>query len=175
MLYGIISHYVGVKALGYLAFDTVERATADEEDVACIDLKVLLIGMLAPALGRNIHGSAFEQFQQTLLHTLTTHVARDAGVVGLTCHLVYLIDEHYAPFGLFHIAIGHLEQTTQYALHVLAHITGFGEHRSVHYSKRHIKQAGYGASQQCLACSCRADHDDVTLLYLNSVICHLTL
>src|SRR5262249_59821407 len=54
-----------------------ERAAADEEDVARIDLDVLLLGVLAAALRRNVADSAFQHLQEGLLDALTAHVAGD--------------------------------------------------------------------------------------------------
>ena len=45
-----------------------ERAAADEQDVRRVHLDVLLLGMLAAALRRNVGDGAFEHLQQGLLH-----------------------------------------------------------------------------------------------------------
>ena len=42
---------MGVESLGDLLLDAVEGTAADEEDVVGIDLNVVLIGVLASALG----------------------------------------------------------------------------------------------------------------------------
>src|SRR5690606_32796884 len=45
-------------------FEPVEGTTADEEDVAGVDLDVLLLRMLTPALWRHRSGSPFQDLQQ---------------------------------------------------------------------------------------------------------------
>ena len=46
------------------------RSPADEEDVRGVHLDVLLLGMLAPALGRHVGHGALEHLQEGLLHAL---------------------------------------------------------------------------------------------------------
>jgi hypothetical protein len=48
--------------------DTDERAAADEQDVARVDLDVLLLGMLAATLRRDVADRALEHLEQRLLH-----------------------------------------------------------------------------------------------------------
>ena len=48
--------------------------------------------VLAAALGRHIGRRAFEHLEQSLLHALARHVARDGQVLGLAGHLVDLVD-----------------------------------------------------------------------------------
>src|SRR5439155_2276464 len=45
-----------------------ERAAADEQDVRRVDLDVLLLGMLASALRRDVADRPFEHLQQRLLN-----------------------------------------------------------------------------------------------------------
>src|SRR6186997_1667129 len=54
-----------------------ERAAADEQDVAGVDLEELLMGVLASALGRDVGDRAFEDLQERLLHAFARDVARD--------------------------------------------------------------------------------------------------
>jgi hypothetical protein len=67
-------------------------AAADEQDVGRVDLQEFLLRMLAPALRRNGSGRAFHQLQQSLLHALARHVARDRRIVRLAADLVDLVD-----------------------------------------------------------------------------------
>ena len=66
-----------IEALCYLAFYTVECTAAYKKDVPGIYMDIVLVGMFAPALWRNIDDRAFEQFEQSLLHTLSAHIACD--------------------------------------------------------------------------------------------------
>jgi hypothetical protein len=51
-------------------FQAGERAAADEQDVGRVDLQEVLVGVLAPALGRHAGHGAFDQLEQGLLHAL---------------------------------------------------------------------------------------------------------
>ena len=55
----------------------VEGAAADKQDVGGVDLDELLLGMLAPALGRHVGHRALQDFQQRLLHALAADVPGD--------------------------------------------------------------------------------------------------
>lgn len=84
---------MGVESSGYLGLDAVERSTTDEEDVLCVHLCVVLVRVLASALGGYVDHRAFEELEESLLHALAADVARDAGVVRLAGYLVDLVDE----------------------------------------------------------------------------------
>ena len=162
-----VSHRPRVEPLGDLAFDAVERAAADEEDVACVDLYEFLVGMLAPALRRNVDRRPFENFQQRLLHPFARDVARDGGVVAFAGDLVDLVDEDDAPFGGRHVVGSDLQQPREDALHVLAHVAGFGEHRCVDDGEGHVQQPCDGARHKRLARTRGADQHDVRLVDLD--------
>ena len=85
-----------------------------------------------------------------MLDALTADVARYRGVVGLAGYLVYLVDEDDASLGCLDVVVGHLQQSCQNALDILADIAGLGEHRSVDDGKGHVEQLGNGACQQRL-------------------------
>ena len=131
---------------------------------------IVLVGVLASALWRHVHHCSLEQLEQALLHALAAHVARDAWVVGLARNLVNLVDEDDAALRRLHVVVGHLQQARENALHVLAHVSRLGEHRCVYDGERHLQQFCYGACEQRLARTGRADHDDVALLYLHAVV-----
>src|SRR5207245_4267260 len=80
------------RLFAHAAFDdlveTLERATADEQDVGCVDLDEVLVWVLATALRRDVRDGALEYFQQGLLDALAGHVARYRGVVALALDLV---------------------------------------------------------------------------------------
>ena len=90
---------MSVHALCYLTLYTIESSSANKQDVACVNTNILLVGMLASTLRRHIDDGSFEQFQQTLLHTFSTHVAGNGGIIRLTRYLVYLINKDNATLG----------------------------------------------------------------------------
>ena len=161
---------MGVQTLGYLALDAVEGSAADEQDVACIHVDVVLVGVLTASLGRYIDHRTLEQLQQSLLYAFTANVARDAGIVALACYLVYLVDEDNASLGCINVIVGHLKQAAEDALHVFAHVASLGEDRGIHDGEGHLEQFGDCAGQQRLAGSRGANHHDIALLNLHTVI-----
>ena len=82
----------GIGALLDQLFQPVEGTAADKEDVLGVDLDELLLGVLAPALGRHIAHRTLQDLQQRLLHALAAHVPGDGGVLRLAGDLVDLID-----------------------------------------------------------------------------------
>ena len=119
--------------------------------------------MLASSLRRHVHHRAFQQFQQSLLHSFSAHVAGNGRVVALAGNLVDFIDEHDSPFGLFHIVVSHLQQTRKNALNVLSYIPSLRQHGRIHDGERYLQQFGNAAGQQRLAGTGASHHDDVRL------------
>ena len=58
-----------------------ERTATYKENVGGVHLNVLLLGMLAPALWRDVGDGALKHLQQRLLHALAGDVAGDRDVV----------------------------------------------------------------------------------------------
>ena len=159
-----------IEALGNLAFDTIESATADEQDILGIYRNHALLGMLASTLRRYVHDGTLQQFEQALLHTLTTHVTCDGWVVTLAGNLVNLVDKHDASFGSLHVVVSHLQQACQDALDILTHIARFGQYCSIDNGKRYTEELGDGTCQKCLARTSSTHHDNVGLLDLHLVV-----
>ena len=157
---------MGIEALGNLLLYAVEGSTTDEEDILRIHRNHLLLGVLASALRRYVDHRTLEQLEQTLLHTLTAHIARNGWIVALAGYLVNLVNEYDASLGSLHVIVGHLEQSGEDTLDVFAHIACLGEHRGIHDGEGHLEQLGDGACQQRFARTGAAHDDDVTLLYL---------
>ena len=161
---------LGIHALRDLALDTVESTSADKEDVFRIDLNHLLLGVLASSLRRHVDDRSLEHLEQTLLHALSAHVARDRGVLGLTGDLVHLIEEDDTALGFGYIVVRILQQAHEQRLHVFAHITGLGQGSRITDSKRHLQHLGYRTREKGLTRTGRTDEKNVTLLDLHVVI-----
>ena len=138
---------MSVHTLCYLPLDTIEGTSTDEEDVSRVNLYIILVRMLSSTLGRHIDVSTLEEFEQSLLYTLTAYITSDGGVVGLTGQLVDLIDKHDTPFCGLHVVVGHLQQTGENTLHILAHISGLSKHGSVDDGERNIEKTCDGTCQ----------------------------
>ena len=82
-----------------IVVETDERAAADEQDVARVDLQEVLLGVLAAALGGDVGHGALDDLQERLLHAFAAHVARDGRVVALARDLVDLVDVDDAALG----------------------------------------------------------------------------
>ena len=89
----LITHHTGVEARADDALDAVEGACTDEEDLLCIDLDKLLLGMLATTIRGDVDDAPLEELEKTLLNPFTTHITSDGGVVAFAGYLVDLIDE----------------------------------------------------------------------------------
>ena len=150
-------------------FEPLERAAADEQDVARVDLEVLLLRVLAPALRRHVGHRALEDLQQRLLHAFARHVARDRRVAALAADLVDLVDVDDALFGRRDVVVGGLQQPDEDILHVLADVAGFGQRRGVGDGERHVQVARQRLRQQRLARAGAAEHQDVALVDLDAV------
>ena len=96
-----------------------------------VHLDVLLLGVLAAALRRDVGDGAFEHLQQGLLHALAGDVAGDRDVVAGLADLVDLVDVDDAALGGFEVEVGGVQQLQQDVLDVLADVAGLGERGGV--------------------------------------------
>ena len=146
-----------------------EGTAHDEQDIAGIHADEFLLGMLAAALGRDVGLGAFDDLEQGLLHAFTGHVTGDGGAVALAGDLVDLVDVDDALAGGFDVVVGILQQLHQDVLHILAHVTGFGQGRGVGDGKGHAQHLGQGLGQQGLAAAGGPHQQDVALFQLHVV------
>lgn len=143
------------------------RSSADEEDVAGVDLDVLLLGMLASPLGRDVGDGSFEHLEQGLLHTFAGDVTGDRDVLACLPDLVDFVDEDDAPLSGFDIEVGSVEQLEEQVLDVFANVSGFGQRGGITDREGHLQVLGDGACQQCLTGTGRTDEHDVRLFDLD--------
>src|SRR6185503_10891853 len=108
--FGSESHRLPIQALLDDVFKSDKRSTADEQDVARIDLNELLVWMLASALGWHVGNGSFDELEQSLLHPFARDVAGDGRAVALAADLVDFIDVHNASLGPFHIVVCRLQE-----------------------------------------------------------------
>ena len=139
LLLGSVADDAGVEPLGNLFLNTLECASADEEDVGSIDRYHLLLRVLAAAGGGYVDDAALKELEHGLLHAFSGDIAGDGGIVTLAGYLVYLVDEDDASLGPGHVIVSGLEQTGQNALHVLAHVSCLGQHGSVDDGEGYIE------------------------------------
>ena len=125
--------------------------------------------MLAAALGRNAGDRAFDELQQRLLHALAGDIAGDGRILRLAADLVDFVDIDDAALGALHVVVGALEELEDDVLHVLAHVTGFGQRGGIGDGERNIEDPGKGLRQKGLADTSGADQQDVALLELDLV------
>src|SRR5205823_6506102 len=100
-------------------------AAANEENVGSVDLDVLLLGVLASTLGRNVANRPFQHLEQGLLDAFTAHVAGDADVLTGLGDLVDFVDIDDAALGGFDVKVSGVKQLQEKVFNVLADITGF--------------------------------------------------
>ena len=153
---GLAAHPAGDDVL-----EPDEGPAADEQDVARVHLDVLLLGMLASALGWNVGDRSLEHLQEGLLHALARDVAGDRDVVGGLADLVDLVDVDDAPLGGFQVEIGGVQELEQDVLDVLADIAGLGQGRGVADGEGDVEDPRQGPRQQGLAATGWTDQQDV--------------
>src|SRR5262249_5098664 len=141
-----------------------EGAAAKKQDVARIHLNVLLLGVFAAALRRDVADGPFQHLQQSLLDAFAGHVASDADVLGGLVDLVDLVDVNDAALSGLDVEIRGVKQLEQKILHVFADVTGLGQRGGVADSERHVEHAGERAGQKRLAAARRTDEEDVALV-----------
>src|SRR5262249_14851381 len=149
---------------------TRKRATTDEQNVRGVDLQELLLWVLAAALRRNRGDRPFHDLQQSLLHALTRHVARDRRVVGFARNLIDLVDVDDAALRALDVVVGRLQQLENDVLDVLADIAGFGQRRRIRHRERHVENPRQRLRQQRLARTGWTDEQDVRLCKLDVVV-----
>src|SRR5688572_7096969 len=89
---GAVADAVAADAAADDVLELDERAAHDEEDVVGVDLQVVLLGVLAAALRRDVRYRALEDLEEPLLHALARDVACDRDVLRGARDLVDLVD-----------------------------------------------------------------------------------
>ena len=145
-------------------FEAHKSPAADEEDVAGVDLDVLLLGMLAAPLRRDVADGAFEHFQQSLLNAFAGNVAGDADVLAGLGDLVDFIDIDDAALGSFDVEVGGVKQFQKQVFDVFADVAGFGQRGRVADGERHIQNTSERPGEQRFAGAGRADEQDIALI-----------
>ncbi len=158
------AHALHSDALLDQLLEAAEGTAADEQDVRGVDLQEFLLGVLAPALGRDVRGRAFDDLQQRLLHALARHVAGDRRVLALARDLVDLVDVHDAALRALDVVVRRLQQVQDDVLDVLADVAGLGERRGVGDREGYVEDLREGLRQQRLAAPGRSEQQDVRLL-----------
>ena len=146
-----------------------ERPTEDEQHVRRVDLDELLVGVLAPALGRHRGDCPLEDLEQRLLDALARHVAGDRRVLALAGDLVDLVDVDDPRLGPLDVEVGGLDQLEEDVLDVLADVPRLGERRRVGDGKRDVEHTGERLGEVGLAAAGWAEEQDVRLLQLDIV------
>ena len=130
-----------------------ERPAADEQDVGRVHLDVLLLGVLAAPLRRDVGDRPFEHLQEGLLHPLARDVAGDRDVVVRLADLVDLVDVDDAALGALQVEVGGVQELQEDVLDVLADVAGLGQRGGVADGERDVEDRGPGSGP---AGSCRS-------------------
>ena len=102
--------FPGAQPLRHDVGESHERATADEQYVAGVDLHGFHFTMLAGPFHRHGGDGAFKDLEQRLLHALAGDVARDGRVLALAGDLVDLVDIDDAVLGQLDVEVRRLDQ-----------------------------------------------------------------
>ena len=128
------------------------------------------MGVLAPALGRNIGCRAFQDFQQSLLHAFTGNVPGNGNVFRLSGDLINFIDINNASLGFFNIVIRVLDQAKQDVFHVFAHIARFGQRGGIRNGKGNLQDLCQRLGQQRFSAAGGSQHQDIGFLQFHVFI-----
>ena len=164
---GRITHASLAHATLHDLVETDIRATTNKENIARINLHVLLVRVLAATLRRNIANRAFENLEQRLLYAFAGYVTRDRNVLGLATNLVDFVDVDNTTFGFLHIVVGRLQKTQNDIFNIFADIACLGERGGVGDRKGHLENASECASEQRLAGTSRSNQQNITLFNLD--------
>ena len=67
--------------------------------------------MLTSSVWRNIDDRAFEKFEQSLLHTLTTDITCDGRVVAFSCDLINFVNEDNTRLRHLRVIVAFLQES----------------------------------------------------------------
>src|ERR1700694_64992 len=154
---------VTAKALLDNLIQSFKGPATDKEYIGRVDLNEVLMGMLAPTLGRYVGNGTFDDLEQSLLYTLARNIACNGWIVRLARDLVDLIDIDNAPLSTGNIKIRRLYQAQQNVFDILTDIARFGECGRISDTERHVQYLGQRLCQQGFPTSSRANHQDVAL------------
>ena len=101
-------------------------AAAKEQDVGCVKLIALLIGVLSSALRGNVGNGAFDDFEKCLLHAFAAHVTSYGHILAFLCDFVDFVDINDADFCAFEISVGGLDELEKDVFNVFTHKTCLG-------------------------------------------------
>ena len=166
---GVKAHALVAHAIGNDLIQTHKGTATDEQDVRCVDLQQLLLGMLAAAGGRNAGHRALKNLKQCLLNALARNITGDGEVLGLAGDLVNLVHVDDAHLRALNVAIGGVDKLEQDVLNVLANVASLGERGGVGDGKRHLEDAGERLGQQRLTGTGGAEQQNIGLGELHLV------
>src|SRR5574341_511275 len=161
---------LGAYTLSNDVFNAIKRSAADKQYVCGIKLNELIMRMFTSALTRNVSDGSFNDLQESLLHTLTTDVTCNGGVIfALSCSLIDLIYVDNASRSTIQVKIGGLNQAKQNVLNILTHIACLSKRSRVGNTKRDVKNSRQRLCHQRLADASGSDNEDIALVYLDAV------
>ena len=130
----------------------------------------LLLGMLTTALWWNAGNSAFNNFQEGLLNPFTRYITGDGDILPFFGNLINLIYIDDTPFCPVNVEIRRLKELEQNIFNILSHITGLSQGCRISDGKGDIEALGQGLSQEGLARTSWANHQDIGLLNIHIVL-----
>src|SRR5205807_8948920 len=111
----------------------------NKQNIGRIDGRKFLVRMLAAALWRNVGYGAFQDLEQSLLHTFARNITRDRRILVLAPDLIDLIDVDNALLTALHVPIGILQQPQNDVLHVFADVASFRQSSGVYNREGNVQ------------------------------------
>ena len=106
--------------------------------MASIYVDELLIGVLATACRRYIDNGPLEQLEQPLLHTFSTYIASNGGIITFARNFVNLINKYNSTLCRFFVVVARLQKTSEDTFNIFPYITGFGKYGSICNGKGYV-------------------------------------
>src|SRR5229473_4221062 len=138
-------------------------SATDKENIGCVDLNEVLVGVLAPTLGRYVGNGAFNNLEQSLLYALARNIASNGWIVRLACDFVDLIDIDNAPLSTGYIKIRRLYEAQENVFDILTDVARFCERGRISDTERHVQNLGQRLCQQSFPTTGRTNHQDIAL------------
>ena len=130
----------------------------------------VLVGVFPATLRWDGCDSAFQDFQQGLLHAFPGHVPGDGGVVGFAGDFIHLVDVDDTSLGALHVKVGGLQQFEEDVFYVFTNVAGLGEAGGVGNGEGDVEESGECLGEVGFPGTGGAKHENVGFLQFGVVI-----
>ena len=123
----------------------------------------------------NTNHSAFENFQECLLHTLTGNIAGNGDVCRFTGNFIDLINVDNTTLRPFKVEVRSMKQSGKYRFNIITNISRFGQRCGINNGKGYFKQIGKSLGKEGFSCPGRSNKHDIAFFNNNFIMLMLVL